>query len=75
MPVRGSGHASPTEVIMETIAYTPQELNKHRRDYAQNVMKDASYTVKLWGKGANTTTLSDQEIRNISNVVENPDLV
>ena len=71
-PVRGSGHAGPREVIMETRAYTPQKLNETRKDCAQNSMKNASYTVKLWKNGTNTIMLSEQEMCKIKNVGENP---
>ena len=54
MLVRGSGHAGPMEVIMETRAYTPQESKELRKDYSQNDMKNASYIVKLWEKGTDT---------------------
>ena len=54
MLVRGSGHAIPLEVIMETRAYTPQESKELRKDYSQNDMKNASYIVKLWEKGTDT---------------------
>ena len=56
---------------METRAYTPQELNELRKGYAHS-MKDASYIVKLWEKGADTIMLSDQEMCKIRNMVENP---
>jgi hypothetical protein len=59
-------------MIMETRTYTPKEFNTLRKDYAQNGMKDASYIVKLWEKGADTILLSDQEIHKIRNMVENP---
>jgi hypothetical protein len=35
------------EVIIESRACNPQELNELRKDYAQNNMKDAPYIVKL----------------------------
>jgi hypothetical protein len=44
---KSSRHAGPTEMIMETRAYTPQELKELRKDYAQNDMKNAPYIVRL----------------------------
>ena len=37
-------------------------------------MKDASYIVKLWEKGADTIILSDQEKHKIRKVVENANM-
>lgn len=37
-------------------------------------MKDATWIVKLWEKGADTVMLTEHEMRKIRNIVENPSI-
>ena len=37
-------------------------------------MKDATWIMKLWGKGADTVMLTEHEMRKIRNIVENPSI-
>lgn len=43
-------------------------ISQSRQECAQNGMKDTSYMIKLWGKGAVTVMLSELEIRKNENI-------
>lgn len=60
------------EETLEQRAFNQTELSDLRRDFAQNGAKDAEYMCRLWEKGADTIMLSDQEMKRIRNIVENP---
>ena len=62
------------EWVEELRPFTPGELSELRREYAQNGMKDATWIVKLWEKGADTVMLTEHEMRKIRNIVENPSI-
>lgn len=60
----GNRPQTRTEIeIRESRPFTPQELSDLRREYAQNGMKDATYMVRLWKKGADTVILHEMEMR------------
>lgn len=65
---------TPGTELTESRPYNPQELSELRREYAQNGMKDATFIVRLWEKGADTVMLHEQEMRKIRNIIENPSI-
>ena len=64
MLVRGSGHAIPLEVIMETRAYAAQEFKELRKDYALNGMKNASNIVKLGEGSRYNNVIGPRDVQN-----------